>query len=202
MVYVNTDKAEKAAKELLSSLGVDLTNPNYKGTPRRMVKVLVEFTSALREESNSELEDHFSVLFSKHNNTRKEYKGMLVQSPIRVYSLCSHHMLPVIYDIAFAYIPKKDEQIGFSKIVRILRHIAKKPMNQEDFTQEAVDLFHAKLKPAGLAMVVSGVHLCMKMRGVQCEAINKTSAVKGDFKNFEKTRGEFLALAANFNHPL
>lgn len=202
MVYANIDKAEKIAKELLSSLGVDLTDPNYKGTPRRMVEVLAEFTSALREESNSKLEDHFSVLFSKHNNTRREYKGMLVQSPIRVYSLCSHHMLPVIYDITFAYIPKKGEQIGFSKIVRILRHIAKKPMNQEDFTQEAVELFHAKLKPAGLAMIVSGVHLCMKMRGVQCEAINKTSAVKGDFKNFEKTRVEFLALAANFNHPL
>jgi GTP cyclohydrolase I len=71
-------------------------------------------------------------------------------------------MLPVIYDIAFAYIPKNGEQIGFSKIVRILRHIAKRPMNQEDFTQEAVDIFYKKLQPQGLAIVVSGVHLCMK----------------------------------------
>ncbi|MDD3531943.1 MAG: GTP cyclohydrolase I [Candidatus Shapirobacteria bacterium] len=199
---LNLTKAELAAKELLLNLGLDLKDPNYEGTPKRMVEVLAEFTSSLREESESELEKHFRVLFPKHNGRRVEYKGMLVQSPIRVYSLCSHHMLPVIYDIAFAYIPKKGEQIGFSKIVRILRHIAKRPMNQEDFTQEAVDLFYKRLKPQGLAIVVSGVHLCMKMRGVHCEAVNKTSAVKGDFKNYERTRDEFLALATNFNHPL
>jgi len=195
-------KAESTAKELLANLGLDLTDANYEGTPRRMVEVLAEFTSSLREESKKELEEHFSVLFPKHNGRKVEYKGMLVQSPIRVYSLCSHHMLPVIYDIAFAYIPKKGKQIGFSKIVRILRHIAKRPMNQEDFTQEAVDLFYKRLQPQGLAIVVSGVHLCMKMRGVHCEAVNKTSAVKGDFKDYERTRDEFLSLATNFNHPL
>lgn len=109
-------------------------------------------------------------------------------------------MMPIIYDIAFAYIPDKGKQIGFSKIVRILRYIAKRQMNQEDFTQEVVDLFYSKLKPRGLAIVVSRIHLCMKMRGVQCDVINKTSAVKGDFKDYEKTRDEFLTLATNFNH--
>lgn len=199
---LNATKAEKAASELLDSLGVDLSDPNYKGTPKRMVKVLASFTTALREESNNELENHFNVLFPKHKGRRVEYKGMLVQSPIRVYSLCSHHMLPIIYDISFAYIPNSGEQIGFSKIIRILRHVAKRPMNQEDFTQEAVDLFFDKLKPQGLALVVSGMHLCMKMRGVHSEAINKTSAVKGDFKDYAKTREEFLSLVNNFNHPL
>lgn len=196
------DMAEKAASELLINLGVDLTDPNYEGTPRRMVEVFYDFTSALREESKADIDEHFQILFPKHNGRKVEYRGMLVQSPIRVYSFCSHHMLPVIYDIAFAYIPKKGEQIGFSKIIRILRHIAKRPMNQEDFTQEAIDLFYNKLKPTGLAIVISGVHLCMKMRGVQSEAINKTSAMKGDFKNYERTRDEFLALASNFTHPL
>jgi GTP cyclohydrolase I len=199
---IDLTKAESAAKELLANLGLDLTDPNYEDTPRRMVGVLAEFTSSLREESEKELEEHFSVLFPKHNDRKVKYKGMIVQSPVRVYSLCSHHMLPVIYDIAFAYIPKNGKQIGFSKIVRILRHIAKRPMNQEDFTQEVVDLFYKKLQPQGLAIVVSGVHLCMKMRGVHCEAVNKTSAVKGDFKDYERTRDEFLSLATNFNHTL
>lgn len=202
MMRVDKRKAEKAAEILLTSLGIDLSDPNYEGTPKRMVEVLSDFTFALREESVNELEEHFGVLFPRHNGRKVNYKGMLVQSPIRVYSLCSHHILPVIYDIAFAYIPKRGEQIGFSKIVRILRHIAKRPMNQEDFTQEAVDLFYSRLQPQGLAIVVSGVHLCMKMRGVCCEAVNKTSAVKGDFKNYTRTRDEFLALATNFNHQL
>ncbi len=198
----NIDKAEKLVGELLENLGVDLSDPNYEGTPRKMAQVLADFTFALRKESKGELEKHFSVLFPKHNDLEVQYRGMLVQSPIRVYSLCSNHMLPVIYDIAFAYIPKKGRQVGFSKIVRILRHLAKRPMNQEDFTQEAVNLFYRKLKPQGLAIVVSGVHLCMKMRGVQSGAINKTSAVKGDFKNYERTREEFLTLSDGFNHSL
>ena len=92
--------------------------------------------------------------------------------------------------------------IGFSKIVRILRLIAKRPMDQENFTQEAVDLFYRKLQPQGLAIIVSGVHMCMKMRGVECNTVNKTSAVKGDFKDYGRTRDEFLALAANFNYAL
>ena len=196
------DKAEKFARGLLVSIGLDLSDPNYICTPRRMVEVFAEFTSALREESDAELEKYFNATFPKHNGRKREYKGMLVQSPIRVYSLCSHHMLPVIYDIAFAYVPKRNKQIGFSKVVRIFRHIAKRPMNQEDFTQEAVDLFFDRLQPKGLAVVVSGVHLCMKMRGICSGALNKTSTVRGDFKDYERTRDEFLALATNFNHSL
>lgn len=167
-----------------------------------MVGVLAEFTSSLQEETGNELEECFDTLFPKHNDREVTYKGMIVQNPIRVYSLCSHHMLPVIYDIVFAYIPNKGRQIEFSKIVRVLRHIARRPINQEDFTQEAVDMFYSRIKPQGLAIIVSGAHLCMKMRGVRCEVVNKTSAVKGGFKNYGKTRDEFLALANNFNHQL
>ena len=120
---------------------------------------------------------------------------MLVQSPIRVYSLCSHHFLPVIYDISFAYIPQENRQIGFSKIIRIINLIAKRPMNQEDFTQRIIDLFYEKLNPKGIAVVVSGTHFCMKMRGVMSDVVNRTSALKGDFKDYERTRDEFLTLA-------
>ncbi len=197
---LDLEKAEEAARVLLLNLGLDLSDPNYQGTPKRMVDVFADFTSALQETTQQELEQHFNVVFPKHNDRKVHYRGMLVQSPIRVYSLCSHHMLPVIYDISFAYIPNNGEQIGFSKIIRILRQIAKRPMNQEDFTQEIIDLFYSKLKPKGLAVVVSGTHLCMKMRGVCSDAINKTSAVKGDFRDYERTRNEFLALATNFHH--
>jgi GTP cyclohydrolase I len=38
-------KAEIAAKDLLTNLGLDLTDPNYEGAPRRIVEVLAEFTS-------------------------------------------------------------------------------------------------------------------------------------------------------------
>ena len=167
-----------------------------------MVEVLVEFTSALRKESSAELEEHFSISFPHHKNVRREYGEMVVQSPIRVYSLCSHHMLPIIYDIAFAYIPRKGRLIGLSKIARALSNIAKRPMNQEDFTQEAVEIFNDKIRPTGLAIVVSGTHLCIKMRGVRCETTTKTFAVKGNFNGYERAKDDFMTLANNFNYPL
>ena len=106
----------------------------------------------------------------------------------------SHHFLPVIYDVAFVYIPNGSYNLGFSKIIRIIEEIAKRPMNQEDFTQEIVSLFKKKINPKGLAVVVSGVHMCMKMRGVESEAINITSSVHGDFKEYTRTRAEFFSL--------
>lgn len=193
------DKAVEGARIMLQNLNIDLTDDNYSRTPDRLVEVLTEFTSSLNQGYDLEIQNYFDCLFPKHKDRKNGYRGMLVQSPVRVYSLCSHHLLPVIYDIAFAYIPNGGGQIGFSKIVRILNSVAKRPMNQEDFTQEVVDLFKEKMKPKGLAMVVSGIHMCMKMRGVHSDAVNRTSAVSGDFKDYERTRDEFLTLALNFN---
>ena len=116
---MNIDKAIIAAQELFENLDLNLQDVNYQGTPSRFVEVLVDFTSALHTENNVELDEHFNVLFPAHADTKVDYKGMLVQSPIRIYSLCSHHLLPIIYDIAFAYIPKMVEQIFFSNIISI-----------------------------------------------------------------------------------
>ncbi len=202
---MNEQNATKHAEELLISMGLDLTDNNYKETPKRLVEVLSEFTYALKPIANDEINKLFSVSFPCHNDTKTKYSGMLVQSPIRVYSLCSHHLLPIIYDISFAYIPNTNNnngnyQIGFSKITRILRILAKRPMNQEDFTQTICEVFDNKLKPKGLAIIVSGIHLCMKMRGACSEATNITSTVRGDFKNYERSRDEFLTLALNYKN--
>ena len=44
-------KAELAAKELLLNLGLDLKDPNYEGTPKRMVEVLAENLPLLSEKN-------------------------------------------------------------------------------------------------------------------------------------------------------
>ncbi len=181
------------AGRLLGNLGLDLTDPNYKDTPERMVNVLMEFTKSLRGEAEEELNQNAAKVFPAHNG-HKPYKGMLVQYPITAFSLCSHHLLPIVYKISFAYIPKDGRQLGFSKITKIIRLIATRPMNQEDFTQEIVDIFQKKLNPKGLAVIIKGTHYCMKMRGIMSETTNVTSAVKGDFKLYERTRNEFLSL--------
>lgn len=127
-----------------------------------------------------------------------KYRGMIIQEPIRVYSLCFHHLLPVTYDILFGYIPT-DLTLGFSKSVKAINLLAARPISQEDLTQEIIDEFDKTLKPKGIMVVVRGVHMCMSMRGAKTGAVNITSALRGDFKDEEKTRNEFLTLA-KFNN--
>ena len=68
-----------------------------------------------------------------------------------------------------------------------------------DFTQEIIETFEKELTPKGIMIVVRGVHDCMLCRGSEINTVNITSAVRGTFKEDEKTRAEFLTLA-NFNN--
>jgi len=188
MKQKNTNKIIELTTELCKELGLDLSKPNFKDTPKRMTETYMGACKYDTKEAKQQLRESLKVTFPT------KYKGMIIQEPIRVYSLCSHHLLPVTYDILFGYIVK-DLSLGFSKSSKIFEILASHPVSQEDFTQEAVDLFTKALKPRGIFLVVRGLHYCMKIRSVKSDAINITSAVTGDFQKEEKSRMEFLSLA-------
>ena len=51
------------------------------------------------------------------------------------------------------------------------------------------------LDPLGVAVVMEGSHFCMMMRGVQKQGSSMiTSAMRGSFKDNNRTRSEFLDL--------
>jgi len=184
------DNVERAARLFLESLGVDLSDENLRETPKRMAKTytdLCQYTNPdglARRKAEEELSKTFPT----------KYKGMIIQEPIRIYSLCSHHLLPVTYDILFGYIPKY-LTLGFSKSIKAIRLLAARPISQEDLTHEIIETFERRLKPMGTMIVVRGVHMCMQIRGIRTEAVNITSALRGDFKDNESSRNEFLTLA-------
>lgn len=189
----NLIEARRGARMLVEGLGLDIADPNLIGTPRRIVKTMLEITEgndfAAQEEIRSLLSTAFPTV----------YKGMVILDPIVVYSLCSHHLLSVEYVVLFGYIPKK-LSLGFSKIVKAIKLIAAKPTLQEDFTQEIIDTFQKILDPKGVMVVVKGKHSCMSVRGEKTANVNITSAIRGEFKTSQKTREEFLTLAKFNNH--
>jgi len=66
---------------------------------------------------------------------------------------------------------------------------------QERLTTEIAEVIMTKLKPRGVMVVLEAEHLCMSMRGVKkAGALTITSAVRGIFKENQKTRAEALAL--------
>jgi GTP cyclohydrolase I len=91
-----------------------------------------------------------------------------------------------------AYIPS-ERVIGLSKIPRIVEMYARRLQVQERMTQQIAAQLEAVLAPAGVAVVVEGLHLCSAMRGVrQQEARMRTSVMRGRFRSDEGLRREFL----------
>lgn len=179
--------AERGARIMMESLGLNLADPNYVGTPSRMVKSLKELMKGCDAESVAKIKKDLNTAFPTH------YKGMIILEPIKCASLCSHHLLPVDYEIVFGYIPK-DTSIGFSKVVKVVNLIAAKPSLQEDFTQEIIETFDKVLSPNGIIVIVRGKHSCMMIRGEKTDNVNITSAVRGVFKDNLESRQEFLTL--------
>jgi GTP cyclohydrolase I len=184
----NLWEAEKGARMLVEGLGLDLADPNIIDTPQRIAKSLKELLVGVEHTSQLEIRKVLSTTFPT------KYKGMVIMEPIKVISLCSHHLLPIEYEVLFGYIPK-DLTLGFSKVIKAINLIAAKPSLQEDFTQEVIETFKKVLKPEGIMVIVRGKHSCMTLRGEKSSNINITSAVRGMFKTSERTRNEFLALA-------
>jgi GTP cyclohydrolase I len=84
-----------------------------------------------------------------------------------------------------------------SKIPRIIEMFARRLQVQERMTVQIADLLESVVEPAGVAVVVEGIHLCSVMRGVRKENSRMvTSAMRGVFRDDEKTRAEFLGLVS------
>jgi len=124
------------------------------------------------------------------------YKGMIFCTGIRTYSFCPHHLLPITYDTTIGYIPSEQGLVlGASKLPRIVDLYGHKALLQEELTSTICSVLEEHLKPEGIAIVMKGVHDCMRIRGVmQQNSKFETSEMRGAFKNNPSTREEFFHL--------
>ena len=182
---MNIEKIEKHFKRLMASLRLDLNDPNYVDTPKRVAKAYKEICYGLTEEAAEELEQITKVTFPA------TYSEMVVTKDILVWSLCPHHFLPVKMMINVAYIPESNV-IGLSKIPRLVRILAARPALQEQLTTDIVQTINDTLNPKGAIVTISGEHLCMQMRGAKCHGTSvSTTAFVGCFEQ-ESPRAEFF----------
>lgn len=187
MTKFNRDKGIKAAKVLIhEGLGLP-ENEAFKETPRRMFDALSQFCYGHYKDGEAEIKRLARVKFDSN------YGRMVILKPIEVFGVCSHHLFPISYKIAFGYLPDK-KVVGLSKIPEIIKILAAKPHAQEDFTEDIVKTFKKLLEPRGLGVIVWGWHDCITTRKGR-DFATITSAMAGEFYKDANTRNEFLELA-------
>jgi len=178
-------KLEAAGRLILEGIGEDPDREDLRETPRRLADMYGEVLAGIALDPERELE---VVLEHKHEE-------IVLLRDIPLYSVCEHHLLPFIGRAHVAYIPKGGRVTGLSRIARVVDILARRLQVQERLTTEIANVIMRKLKPLGVMVVIEAEHLCMSMRGIAKPGIQTvTSAVRGSFKENEKTRAETLAL--------
>jgi len=182
-VGVVKPEIEAAVHQLLQAFGEDACREGLERTPERVARMYDELLAGYRVDPFKMINE---ALFDV------DYEDMVIVRDIEFYSLCEHHLLPFIGRAHVAYIPN-GKVIGLSKIPRVVDLFARRLQVQERMTRQIADFLEAALHPLGVAVVVEGLHLCSKIRGVKkANARMVTSAMCGSFKENDITRNEFL----------
>ena len=172
-------------ERILLAVGEDPKREGLLRTPQRVEKSLKFLTSG------------YNVDIKKLVNGalyNEDYNEMVIVKNIDVYSLCEHHLLPFFGKCHVAYLPK-GKIIGLSKVPRLVDAFSRRLQVQERLTTQIAQCMQDIVKPAGVAVVIEALHLCMSMRGVEKQnSYTTTSSMLGCFKEDARTRGEFLSL--------
>ncbi|MCT4697930.1 MULTISPECIES: GTP cyclohydrolase I FolE [Tenacibaculum] len=176
-------RIEESVKDILITLGMDLTDDSMQGTPKRVAK---SFVNEIFMGLNPANMPKASTFDNNYN-----YGEMLVEKNIVVYSTCEHHLLPIIGRAHVAYI-SDGKVIGLSKMNRIVEYFSKRPQVQERLTMQIVQAMQEALGTQDVACIIDAKHLCVNSRGIKdIESSTVTAEFGGKFKEKDRKR-EFL----------
>ncbi|UII23797.1 GTP cyclohydrolase I FolE [Fulvivirga ligni] len=176
-------KIEGHFKEIMETLGLDLTDDSLKGTPKRVAKMFVKEVFSGLNPANKPLARLF--------DNKYKYDQMLVEKDITFYSHCEHHFVPIFGKAHVAYI-SSGKVIGLSKINRIVQYFAKRPQVQERLTVQIGNELKKALNTEDVGIVIDATHLCVASRGVgDTNSKTGTAYFSGKFKE-NQIKNEFL----------
>lgn len=169
---------------ILEGLGVDGNAEGLRDTATRVSNFYAEFFSGLHVDPRESLK-----LYHADNSDE-----LIIAKDISFFSMCEHHLLPFFGKVHLAYIPENNTIAGFSRLLRMVELISRRPQIQERMTTEIADTIVHCLHPKGVLVIVEAEQLCLTMRGLQQPGVRTiSSAVRGVLKK-EATRQEALAL--------
>jgi GTP cyclohydrolase I len=121
-------------------------------------------------------------------DNKYQYKQMLVEKNITLFSNCEHHFVPIMGVAHVAYI-SSGKVIGLSKLNRIVQYYAKRPQVQERLTNQIAKELTLVLDTEDVAVIIDANHLCVSSRGVEdTTSSTVTTYYGGKFKSPDKIR--------------
>ena len=184
---IKIDIIEEKFKDIMSVLGLDLTDDSLMETPKRVAKMYVnEIFWGLDYEA-------FPKCTTVDN--KMHYNEMVVERNVNVQSNCEHHFVVIDGLATVAYVPKQ-RVLGLSKINRIVEYFSKRPQIQERLTEQIFHTLQYILDTEDVAVLIDAQHYCVKSRGVE-DTGSSTVTVRlgGGFKNHPEVRNEFYQIA-------
>lgn len=174
--------------DIMTVLGMDLTDDSLIDTPRRVAKMYVgEIFWGLDYEA-------FPKCTTVDN--KMKYDEMVVERNVNVQSNCEHHFVVIDGVATVGYIPKQ-KVLGLSKINRIVEYFSKRPQIQERLTEQIYHALQYILETDNIGVVLSAQHFCVKSRGVEDVGSNTiTSKLGGVFKTDPNVRTEFMRMVS------
>ena len=178
---------ERKFKDIMETLGLDLTDDSLEETPKRVAKMYVgEIFWGLDYEA-----------FPKCTTVANKmgYDEMVVERNVNVQSNCEHHFVVIDGLATVAYVPH-EKVLGLSKINRIVEYFAKRPQIQERLTEQVFHTLCYILETDNVAVMIDAQHYCVKSRGVEDTGSSTvTCKLGGGFKTDPAARAEFLSIA-------
>jgi GTP cyclohydrolase IA len=179
---------ESYMSEIFAAFRMDVTSPSTADTPRRFVRALLDATNGY--DGDEKLLTAFDTECDGGPDCRL---SQIIEGPIQFYALCEHHALP-FYGHAYVAYTARDQIIGISKLIRLVRLFARRFTVQERIGQQIAEALETMVQPHGVAVYLEANHLCTQMRGVREGApLTRTTFWRGEYEANPALRSEFLA---------
>ena len=184
---VDHGRIERAVREILLAVGEDPDREGLLDTPARVARAYAETFAGLRQDAGVHLGRTF-----EHEASGDD---VVLLRNIEFASMCEHHLAPFLGRAHIAYLPSGGKVTGLSKLARTVDVFARRPQLQERLTSQIADALVEHLQARGVAVLIEGEHLCMRVRGARKnDAEMVTTAMRGVYTEDRELRREVLAL--------
>ncbi len=182
---------EKSIRNLLVCIGGDPDRPGLQETPSRVRRMYQEIFEGMKY-TNKEIAEKHNKCFDVDTH------DLVVIDNIPIFSMCEHHILPMVQMyVSVGYIPN-GKVIGLSKVARIAEIVSRRLQLQERLGDEIADVLKRVVNTNNIIVVIEGEHTCMAMRGVKkVGTVTRTATLRGVFDTDHQLRQEFYSLIRN-----